>query len=287
MEPARVVKRLPRNLGPPPAGPAPAPPKSPVGAPPGLAGAEKQPAGAGRGSKEPAQRKGLAVGSRSFGTDSGLADSGWDTGGTGGTVDFGLNSKAVLQAMRQHKAKLAAVHSGGVASPPGLSPVQKTTKGANLADSSTRHRGLGGIVLSHNKPEEDDQMEEDEKWEGVMGQQLEAMVEELAGEDNFFFNLGDDEEDVLRPVFGQARHAFSSCGEKESTSDKDGAQTGKAKYGEPQKSLLEDAMSKVDAARDALSTVIATQEDVTLRGAAPEFVPGQPWQGQSRSCFVD
>merc|ERR1712232_1149902 len=182
--------------------------------------------------------------------------------------------------------------SGSESSPPGLSPMQKTTKGVvagGLADSSTRHRGLGGIVLSHNKQEEDDEMEEDEKWEGVMGQQLEAMVEELAGEDHFFFNLGNDEEDVLRPVFGQARHAFLSfaSGEKESTSDKDGAQTGKAKYGEHQHALLEDAMSKVDAARDALSTVIATNEDATLRGAAPEFVPGQPWQGQSRSCFVD
>merc|ERR1712232_299177 len=100
----------------------------------------------------------------------------------------GWNSKAVLEAFK-HQAKLAA------SSPPAPgAPSQKSKKGELL------HRGLGGIVLTHKQ---EDHSEEDVQWEGVMGQQLEAMVEELAGEDKFFFDLGDDEEDVLRPLPGK------------------------------------------------------------------------------------
>jgi hypothetical protein len=240
---------------------------------------------------EPVQRKAPTVGEHSFGTESVLADGGWNTGGTGETVDFAWNAKAVLGAvMRQ--AKLAR---GGDSPPTSGQSSEKMQKG-----DESKHRGLGGIVLSHKQ---EDVMEEDERWEGVMGQQLEAMVEELAGEDQFFFHLGDDEEDVLRPVLGQVAALSAASVErvvgKESASSKDATQTGKeprwqdgapivkAKYGEHQQALLEDAMSKVDAARDALSTVIATQEDMTLNGAAPEFVPGQAWQGSQRSCFVD
>lgn len=172
--------------------------------------------------------------------------------------------------MKQHKAKL---HESS----------QQAKKG-----ETSQHRGLGGIVLSHSK--QDDQMEEDERWEGVMGQQLEAMVEELAGEDSFFFNFcdddNDDDEEVRNPTPSQERSGLWACGdeEMENALSQEGPQTGKN-----QQALLEDAMSKVESARDALSTVIAStvNEDVTLRGAAPEFVPGQLWQGSQRSCFVD
>lgn len=48
--------------------------------------------------------------------------------------------------------------------------------------------------------------------------------------------------------------------------------------------LLEDAYSKVDAAREALSRVLT---DSGLRHSAPTFIPGQLWPGQQRSSFVD
>jgi len=48
--------------------------------------------------------------------------------------------------------------------------------------------------------------------------------------------------------------------------------------------LLEDAYSKVDAAREALSKVLS---DSGLRHSAPAFIPGQMWPGQQRSSFVD
>lgn len=49
--------------------------------------------------------------------------------------------------------------------------------------------------------------------------------------------------------------------------------------------LLEDAFSKVDAARTALSKVLSTESG--LRTAAPTFTPGEMWTGRQVSNFVD
>eukprot|EP00931_Biecheleriopsis_adriatica_P056856 TRINITY_DN33722_c0_g1_i1.p1 TRINITY_DN33722_c0_g1~~TRINITY_DN33722_c0_g1_i1.p1 ORF type:complete len:652 (+),score=153.02 TRINITY_DN33722_c0_g1_i1:33-1958(+) len=48
--------------------------------------------------------------------------------------------------------------------------------------------------------------------------------------------------------------------------------------------LLEDAFSKVDAAREALCRVVS---DSGLHHSAPAFTPGQMWPGSQRSSFVD
>lgn len=50
-------------------------------------------------------------------------------------------------------------------------------------------------------------------------------------------------------------------------------------------SLMEDALVKVDAAREALSKAIKWDSD--LRLSAPSFVPGQLWTGSQQSAFVD
>lgn len=76
------------------------------------------------------------AGTQPFGTDRGLVDNVWDTGGTCGTVDFGWNSKAVLEAVRHH-AKLSASKSLAQRAPPKKFALQ--------------HRGLGGIALTNEQ----------------------------------------------------------------------------------------------------------------------------------------
>jgi hypothetical protein len=241
-------------------------------------------------------------------------DSGWNTGGTGGTIDFGWNSKALLEAF-MHQAKLARGgdnedDKNNISLPAEkaiaaeAAPVKQTAQEAEGDEQAPpglgglkQHRGLGGIALPVQK-----QAEEDDNWEGVMGQQLKAMVQELAGEEEgeeqFSFIFGcEDEEDLLRPNFGEARDVSANIENKSMIEDEPISMSTHNTYKEQQQhqALLEDAMSKVDAARDALlatydNAVMATTQgdvDVTLRGAAPEFVPGQLWQGSQRSCFVD
>jgi len=95
-----------------------------------------------------------------------------------------------------------------------------------------------------------------------MGERIEAMVEELAGVDSF-----DMQEDVDDPRVG-----------------KDGG----SGRGVSSISLLEDALSKVEDARDALSRAVdEARVDSDLRTSAPAFVPGQLWTGSQMSSFVD
>jgi len=186
--PVVFSKKLLRNLGPPPPGPAPPPPVSAA-------------VGANLAANMAPVAPVAAVGAAATLHD----DSGWNTGGTGGTVDFGWNSEVVIRMMAKQAQMMAAVQSAA----------------AQQRDEASAV-GTASEVLA--QPADDE-----------VGQRLEEMVEELAGV-----------------------HSLE---------------------------LLEDAFSKVDAAREALSQVI--HDSSGLRHSAPAFVPGQMWTGRQRSSFVD
>jgi hypothetical protein len=148
-----VPKPRPRNLGPPPPGPAPAPPQISIGSPrrppvSDLSAAEgsvveRQPIVHPIESRE---GKVHTVGKQPFGTDHGFVDNGWDwnTGGTGGTADFGWNSKTIT--VFELYAKLSA-----------SAPAKKF---------ELQHRGLGGIALPN---EQEDCSEDLTTWMCALG----------------------------------------------------------------------------------------------------------------------
>jgi hypothetical protein len=124
--------------------------------------------------------------------------SGWSTGGTGGTADFGRNMEAMFQMVAEQGF------------PAYYDPVE-----------------------GYDSHEQDDKINTESGFEDDVDLRLEAMVEDLAGADH--------------------------------------------------KHLIEDAFTKVDAARAALSKVLTT----SLRHSAPSFVPGQMWMGASETETTD
>jgi len=215
---AQNPRRLPRNLGPPPPGPAPHPPAQTGIAAHGLPGHDIL--------GYTGEHMDLDYGVTGYGVGPTGEEvfgmySGWNTGGTGGTVDFGWNSEAVIHMMEQQ----AKMQASGEMDWQSHTSVHSSFNVPSSAVTTTSSASIHDGVPSSNSRSivEDD-----------VGQRLEAMVEELAGVDSF--------------------------------------------------ALLEDAFSKVDAAREALSKVVG---DSNLRHSAPAFVPGQMWTGSQQSCFVD
>jgi len=160
-----------------------------------------------------------------------INDNGWNTGGTGGTADFGWNSEAVIRMMAQQAQLMQAAR--------GEAKQREREEAAPAASAAPAPQPFP-------PPQQQAQPRAAQTWapparqpvDDEVGKRLEEMVEELAGV-----------------------HSFEHSVE-----------------------LLEDAFSKVDAAREALSRVVTNSG---LRHSAPAFVPGQMWTGQQRSSFVD
>jgi len=191
----------------------------------------------------------------------------WNTGGTGGTGDFGWGSQAMMHVMAE-QARLAESYqsysldcgvemgSPEAGLPEGCGMELGLAEDPSAADPVwLQPQSLMGELFPHRlqvNPEAD-LGEEDSPLE-AMG---EAMVEDLVGEI-------DAEQDALAPLPAGGVSSFAYPGP-----------------------LLEDALdafNKVDAAREALSKVL---DSAGLRTSAPTFVPGQMWTGQGRSSFVD
>lgn len=234
-----AYKKL-RNLGPPPAGPAPPPPvPAPLqeGSSADAGVASDQAALAPEADPEVQPRPRERKPSTKSLVDN-LADNGTISGGTGGTVDFGLNSENVIEMMAQQAQINQDKKTNAKEKAKARSKKEKSKD--EVAASIDLAPGSG---MKAKGPDEGPHAEEPgpedpvvDKPEDEVDLDMEAMVEELAGVNSF--------------------------------------------------TLLEDAFSKVDAARDALSKAVASVPS-DLRLSAPSFVPGQMWTGAQMSSFVD
>ena len=160
----------PRNLGPPPLGPAPAPPQFSIESPPDLPVSELSAAGGSEVERqpivhliEPSEGKVHTVGKQPFGTDRGLVDNGWDAGGTASPVDFAWNSETIT--VRELYALFSASKSLASRAPP--------------KNFELQHRGLGGIALTN---EQEDFSEDLTTWICALGHEECARTHTLGHE---------------------------------------------------------------------------------------------------------
>lgn len=159
--PSPPAGKLPRNLGPPPPGPAPPPPVSAPVAEAVVCRPLSSSDGAAAAPTPPAL----------------INDNGWNTGGTGGTADFGWNSEAVIRMMEQQAQLMRAAER---------EPVQLDEASATAATAAATTAALPvqpqpqpkGAPSQSGTPSKQPVGDE-------VGQRLERMVEELAGVHSF------------------------------------------------------------------------------------------------------
>mmetsp|Transcript_7860 Transcript_7860/g.22490 ORF Transcript_7860/g.22490 Transcript_7860/m.22490 type:complete len:974 (-) Transcript_7860:54-2975(-) len=195
------------------------------------------------------------------------AFSGWSTGGTGGTVglfdapgiaDFGWNSEVVIQMMVQ-QAQLAAESGAsdcchGVGLDGTGSAGFPTGFGCSVTDCAD-YDGQAAVLSCNGGCGGSDC-----GYAHVCSVSLDLPADGSEGK------------------AGDAGHAEDDVDSRLEAMVEDLAGF----------SLVEDALSKVDAAREALSKVLhESARHSELRLSAPSFVPGQMWTGQQRSSFVD